>query len=120
MAKHKKNLSEFKANEISEEHLVDLMQKYNNTWHSAIDRSPNDAWENPSDSNLIKLNAEDSKYSKNFKELKREKFEKGEKALLMITPSEQQVKINPRYQNEVEIVKILENDSYLVKHKDKI
>ena len=107
------NKENFNKRNLSKE--IDLIiEAYNNAVHRGINMSPNQAWNFPANPRLLKTNSAISKYAKEFKKIKREKFELKDKVLIEETEMNRQTKLNDRYKKEAEIYKKLENDSYLV------
>lgn len=97
------------------EHILqELIQKYNNTYHSGIKSTPNEAKTNPDKMELKKMNSHESEYAKKFNPLYRECFELGERVFIQSPFLTAQEKINNRYESEGIIKEILDNDSYLV------
>ena len=82
--------------------------------------SPNIAWPNPQNIELLKYNSTCSNYAKEFKIGFREKFKKNEIVFIEETELKKQVKLNDRFKSVGTIKEVLSNYSYLVKCEDKI
>lgn len=100
--------------------IVDFQEKYNNTYHRGIKQTPSEAWNNPDNKILIKMNTIDNEYTNEFKLGKRENFKEKESIYLEEDKNLTQNKINSKYNKEGEIYKKLNNDSYLIKVNDRI
>jgi hypothetical protein len=79
--------------------------------------SPSEAWKNPGNVKLKLSNGKDSKYSKEFVKGTREKFEKNDSIVIKREENISNPKSESNYEEEGIVIKILENDSYLIKSK---
>ncbi|KAI5180824.1 hypothetical protein PAEPH01_2758, partial [Pancytospora epiphaga] len=84
-----------------------------NTYHRGIKQTPNEAWDNPENEMLIKINGSDTKYSEEFPPHKSEMFKEGDKNI-------RRPKIESKYPGEGIVTEVLGNDLYLIKENDKI
>ncbi|KAI5149341.1 hypothetical protein ENBRE01_0846 [Enteropsectra breve] len=94
--------------------LLKIQDAYNKSLHSATGMSPNDAWEDTGET-LKMANSTSGKYAQQFKALKREKFEIGQR--VRISKKENlkiQGKSNERFQDTGIILDMNGNDSYTV------
>ena len=94
--------------------IAKLINCYNNSKHTGTGVSPAEAWE--TDSKTLK-NKERSVYEKKFKKKNREAFIESQIVAVKETPTKKE---NQRYGKTGKVVKILDNDAYLVKCNDKI
>jgi hypothetical protein len=97
-----------------EEKIKEIINRYNDSKHSGIGVSPKEAWE--MDSKELK-NKEKSAYEKKFKKKNREKFIESQIIGVKEIPTNKE---NQRYGKTGKIIKVLDNDAYLVKCGDKI
>ncbi|KAI5150717.1 hypothetical protein ENBRE01_1663 [Enteropsectra breve] len=105
-------------NTTREELLGRAISVYNNSYHSAIKMTPDEAWGiNETSEILNELNKRKSAYAKKFKKLKREKFVEGQIVRAKSIPYH---KDNVRYEDEATVIKKLRNDAYLIKNENKI
>lgn len=77
--------------------------------------TPNEAWAEPSNSTLKKLNSE-SKYKNEFSRHHRETFNKNDQVYIEGSEIEAKEKINSKYEELGIVIEILEKDSYLVQN----
>lgn len=106
-------------NEISdlESNIIKTIKEYNNTYHSAIGCTPEEAKNNEDFSDLIVRNSKFSDYAKRFKKGFRDKFSLNEKVRIKKNENlgADCKGIKSRYIIGGKIFEVLENDSYLVK-----
>lgn len=100
--------------------ISEIIIKHNNSYHRAIHMTPNEAWANPKDSNLIELNSNESKYCTEFNKTYREKFKKNQVVLIKSSEMTRQDKKNHIFEKSGIIKEILDNDSYLIESNGKI
>lgn len=105
---------------ISKQNLDDFIDRYNNTWHRAIKRAPNEAWMNPDEIELKRSNTNSGEYAKEYKMGHREKFKKG----MEVAIRQQEVLGNPKWKHRYDltgkVVGQLENGTYVVNQNGRI
>lgn len=76
--------------------MDEIITRQNNSTHRAIKMSLNEAWADPTNEILRIQNGKESGYNKEFKKLRREKFEKGDRVLMLHSELERQNKQAPK------------------------
>lgn len=95
------------------EKIKHIINSYNNSKHRGIGMSPNEAWTLKNSEKLSIANKE-GRYSEEFKVQKRETFNVNDEIYIKNAAIELQTKDRNLYEKRGKIVKILENDSYLI------
>lgn len=103
-----------------EKELEITIQNYNNSTHKGIKMSPNNAFKNPTNESLIRINSKYGINFKNMKKLKREEFKVNDKILIKNNTLTLQEKINPNFERIGKVKMKLDNDSYLIENNDKL
>ncbi len=94
--------------------LKELVEKYNNTFHTSILTTPYEALNDYNNKDLKIINSNEGEYARRFKKLKRDKFNVGDKVYIENTAMEAQDKRNNLYEVEGIIKEVLEHDTYLI------
>lgn len=92
--------------EVKDDDIPELINKINNTFCRAVGTTPDDAWRNGSKMPLS--------YKGEFKKLFKEKFKPNENVFVAELKDKNESKLECRFKKPGTIVKVLENDSYLV------
>ncbi|KAI5151809.1 hypothetical protein ENBRE01_2401 [Enteropsectra breve] len=98
-----------------EDKIKKLITSYNNTFHRAINNTPNEAWKAPETQKIIELNSLNSSYSNEFKAKSRELFDINDTVWIKQKHIEAQQKIEPLFKEKGKVIEICPNDSYIVK-----
>jgi hypothetical protein len=106
------------AEKFSLEEMVGrAVARYNESLHSAIKISPNEAWRCSEASDLKIRNKKDSPYAKSFRKTNRDKFVKGQIVAVKELPYHKE---NQKFGGSGKVMEKLDHDSYLVKVGNKI
>lgn len=114
-------LRKYTVGEITnlEKLIESIVEKINNTYHRGIKCTPNEAWNEPENKTVKEMNSNESEYNKEFKRCFREKFNEGDEVFIQTTSLKAQNKLNDKFDERGIVLRSLENDSYLIKSRDK-